>query len=198
MSASPRMLAGFIQSSLEAIEGMDAALGREVRARLKPETREAIESASAIGLVSVDLDVELTECFFAVAGAARARAALRENLRQSFDRPILKPILDGAFSIFGRSLGKMIGWAPKVWGLIYRDAGEMVVGEARPGRVRLDLLDVPLVISASPNYLYGSAEIFAGFFDVAGVDGNVRVIGPDLEKRSAGFELSWSRPFSGA
>ena len=193
MSASPRMLAGFIQSSLEAIEGMDAALGREVRARLKPETRDAIESASSIALVSVDLDVELTECFFAVAGPARARAALRENLRQSFDRPILKPALDGAFAIFGRSLVKVIGWAPRVWGLIYRDAGEMVVAEAREGRVRLDLLDIPLVISASPNYLYGSAETFAGFFDVAGVDGAVRLIGPDLEKRSAGFELTWSR-----
>ena len=193
MSASPRMLAGFIQSSLEAIEGMDASLGREVRARLKPETCEAIESASAIRLVSVDLDVELTECFFAVAGPARARAALRENLRQSFNYPILKPILDGAFAIFGCSLVKMIGWAPKIWGLIYRDAGEMVVSEAREGRVRLDLLDIPLVISASPNYLYGSAETFAGLFDVVGVDGAVRLIGPDLENRSAGFELSWSR-----
>jgi hypothetical protein len=196
MSASPRMLAGFVQASLEAIEGMDAVLGREVRARLKPETRQLIESTSAIGLVSVALDVELTECFFAVAGANRARAALRENLRQSFDRPILKPILDGTFAVFGRSLAKMIGWAPRIWGLVYRDAGEMVVSEAREGRVRLDLLDIPLVISASPNYLYGSAEIFAGFFDVAGVNGNVRVIGPDLANRSAGFDLSWSRHFS--
>ncbi len=193
MSASPRMLAGFIQSSLEAIEGMDAALGREVRARLKPETCEAIESASAISFISVDLDVELTECFFAVAGPIRARAALRENLRQSFDRPILKPILDGAFAVFGVSIARMIGWAPKVWGLIYRDAGEMVVSEAREGRVQLDLLGIPLVISGSPNYLLGSAETFAGFFDAAGVDGAVRLIGPDLENRSAGFEFSWSR-----
>lgn len=196
MSASPRMLAGFIQSSLEAIDGMDAALGREVRARLKPETRDAIESASSIGLVSVDLDVELTECFFAVAGSARARQAFRENLRQGFDRPILKPVIDGAFAIFGRSLSRVIGWAPKVWGLIYRDAGEMVVGESCEGRVRLDLLDIPLVIATSPNYLHGSAETFAGFFDVAGVDGAVRLIGPCLESRSAGFELTWSRsPF---
>ena len=95
MSTSPRMLAGFIQSSLEAIEGMDAALGREVRARLKPETREAIESASAISLVSVDLDVELTECFFAVAGPARARAALRESI---WEIPLPVVVLGGIYS----------------------------------------------------------------------------------------------------
>jgi hypothetical protein len=193
MSASPRMLAGFIQSSLEAIDGMDSALGREVRERLKPETRTTIESASPIGLLSVDLDVELTECFFAVAGAERARAAFRENLRQGFDRPILKPVLDGAFAIFGRSLARVIGWAPKVWGLVYRDAGEMVVGDAREGHVRLELIDIPLVFATSPNYLSGSAETFAGFFDVAGVDGAVRLIEPCLESRRAGFDLTWSR-----
>jgi hypothetical protein len=187
------MLAGFIQASLEAIDGIDAALGREVRARLKPETRDAIESASAIGLVSVDFDVELTECFFAVAGADRALAVLRENLRQSFDRPILKPVVDGAFALFGRSLGKVIGWAPKVWGLVYRDAGEMVVSDAADGRVQLDLIDVPLVIASSSNYLRGSAETFAGFFDLAGVDGEVRLLGPDLERRWAGFELCWAQ-----
>jgi len=191
MGGAPRMLAGFIQSSLEAIDGMDPALGCEVRARLRPETRRAIESARSIGLVAVDLDVELTECFFAVAGAARARAALRENLRQSFDRPILKPVLDGAFAIFGRSLGRMIGWAPKIWGLVYRDAGEMVVTSAELGRVRLDLIEIPRVISASPHYLEGSAETFAGLFDVAGVEGCVRLIGPDPAVGSAGFELTW-------
>lgn len=191
MGAAPRMLAGFVQSSLEAIDGMDPALGREVRARLRPETRRAIESASSIGLVAVDLDVELTECFFAVAGAGRARAALRENLRQGFDRPILKPVLDGAFAIFGHSLGRMIGWAPKIWGLVYRDAGEMVLTLAEPGRVRLDLLRIPRVISMSPCYLEGSAETFAGCFDVVGVEGEVRLIGPDPTMGSAGFELTW-------
>ena len=191
MPAAPRMLAGFIQSSLEAIDAMDPALGREVRARLEPKTRSAIEAASSIGLVSVDFDVELTECFFAVAGAARARAALRENLRQSFDRPILKPVLDVASAVFGRSLVRVMAWAPKVWGLIYRDAGRMVVGAAEDGRVRLDLLEIPLVIANSPNYLYGPAETLAGFFDVAGIEGRVRLIGPDVERRRAGFELTW-------
>jgi hypothetical protein len=193
MSASPRMLAGFVQSSLEAIDDIDPALGRKVRDRLKPETLDAIESASAIALVSVDLDVELTECFFEVAGPERARRALRENLRQSFDKPLLKPLLDGAFALFGRSLIKIIGWAPKVWGLIYRDAGRMVVAASEDGRVRLELTNIPLVIASSPNYLRGSAETFAGIFDVVGVAGEVQLIGPDLATRSAAFVLTWPR-----
>jgi hypothetical protein len=187
------MLAGFVQSSLEAIDDIDPALGREVRARLKPETLDSIESAPAIALISVDFDVELTERFFEVAGADYAREALREHLRQSFDKPLLKPVLAGAFALLGRSLVRAFAWVPRIWGLIYHDAGEMVVAAAEPGRVRLELRRIPLAIASNPNYLAGSAETFAGFFDFAGVDGHVELIGPDLATRSAAFVLTWSR-----
>jgi len=191
MTASPRMLAGFVQSSLESIDHLDPELGRKVRERLKPDSLDAIESAPPIALISVDLDVELTQCFFDVAGFEQARRALRENLRQSFDKPLLRPLLDGAFALFGRSLARTIRWAPKVWGLIYRDAGQMVVSSAREGHVELTLHDIPLVIATSPTYLCGSAETFAGFFDVVGVEGRVELIGPDLAARRAGFDLTW-------
>jgi hypothetical protein len=186
------MLAGFVQSSLEAIDDIDAGLGREVRRRLERDTLAAIESASAIALIPVALDVELTDCFFEVAGEGRARRALRENLRQSCDKPLLKPVLDGARVLFGRSLVRAIAWAPKVWGLIYRDAGEMRVAAREERCVRLELRDIPRVIAESPNYLVGSAETFAGFFDVAGVTGSVELIGPDLSRRSSAFVLRWA------
>ena len=108
------MLAGFVQSSLEAIDGFDRGLGRKVREHLKPETLDAIESAASIALIPVECDVELTERFFELAGVDLARRALRENLRQSFDKPFLRPLLDGVLALFGRPLVKIIGWAPQV------------------------------------------------------------------------------------
>ncbi len=57
MSAAPRMLAGFVQSSLEVIDDLDAGLGRAVRERLKRDTFDAIDTASPIALIPVDLDV---------------------------------------------------------------------------------------------------------------------------------------------
>lgn len=185
------MLAGFVQSSLDSIDHIDRELGRRVRGRLKPDSLDAIESAPPIALISVDLDVELTQCFFDVAGFERARRALRDNLRQSFDKPLLRPLLDGATALFGRSLARTIRWAPKVWGLIYRDAGEMAVSSALDGHVELLLRDIPPVIAASPTYLCGSAETFAGFFDVVGVAGRVELIGPELATRQARFDLTW-------
>jgi hypothetical protein len=185
------MLAGFVQSALEAIVDIDPALGRKVRSHLKYETLAAIESASPIALIAVDHDVELNDCFFALAGRANACAALRENLRRSFDQPLWRPFLDGARGIFGASLMRALGLAPRIWGLVYRDAGEMTVAECTVGRIRFDLCGIPLAIAASPNYLAGTAATLAGFFDVARVDGRVELIGPDLRNGCASLVLSW-------
>lgn len=192
MSATPRMLAGFVQSALEAIDDFDREVGREVRARLKHDTLISIDSASPRALICVDLDVELTECFFAVAGRERAQAALRESVRRSFDKPLLRPMLAGARAILGGSvMASAVCWVPRVWNLIYRDAGEMAVRERGEGRLCLEVTDIPLAISASRNYLVGSAATFGGYFDVAGVEGTVDLEGPDLETRSAAFVLTW-------
>jgi len=191
MSATPRMLAGFVQSALEAIDDIDPSLGQKVRFQLKRETLAAIESASPIALISVDYDVELTDCFFFVAGYANALAALRENLWRGFDKPWLRPVLDGARAVFGTSLLRTLTWAPQFWGLVYRDAGEMSVAERSERRLRFELCGIPLAIAASPNYLAGTAATFAGCFDVAGVDGRVELAGPDLQTGRASFALSW-------
>lgn len=193
MSASPRMLAGFAQSALDAIDDVDCGLAQKVRKQLKRETLDAIESPSPIALISVDLDIELTECLFAVAGPDRARFALRESLRQSFDKPLLRPVVDAARAVFGSSLLATVSWAPRVWALIYRDAGEMRVQERGRGRLCLELVDIPLAIAASRNYLDSWAETFAGFFDVAGIEGRVDLVGPDLQTRRARFVLAWPR-----
>ena len=42
MSSCPRMLAGFVQSSLGSIDELDRELGRRVRDRLKPQELEFI------------------------------------------------------------------------------------------------------------------------------------------------------------
>ena len=191
MSATPRMLAGFVQSALDAIIDFDPALGRKVRSHLKYETRAAIESASPIALIAVDYDVELNDCFFALAGRANACAALRENLRRSFDKPLLRPLLDGVRAVFGPSLMRTVSLAPRIWGLVYRDAGEMTVAERSDGRIRFDLCGIPLAIAASPNYLAGTAATLAGLFDIARVDGRVDLTGPDLRRGRASLSLSW-------
>ncbi|MBW2371712.1 MAG: hypothetical protein JRF70_04185, partial [Deltaproteobacteria bacterium] len=53
------MLGSFIQGTLEAIDRHDPELGHRVRDGLRPESREAIVSASRIAFLNLELDVEV-------------------------------------------------------------------------------------------------------------------------------------------
>jgi hypothetical protein len=191
MAEGPRILAGFVQSSLEAIDELDQAMGAAARQRLKPETLEAIEGASPIGWIAIEIDVELTEAFFAVAGAERACQAFRQNLVRGFDRPLLRPIAEGATAILGRSPHRLLRWAPKVWSLVFRDCGSMTL-DATPNGALLRLTDLPLAITASQDYLEGVGATIEGVFFLAGVPGRCELL--RIRGKEAEFVLSWKLP----
>jgi len=79
VSAGPRMSASLVQETLEAIARGDADLGRRVRESLRPASAETPRSASRISRIPVDIDVEITEHLFALAGRERARTILRSR-----------------------------------------------------------------------------------------------------------------------
>jgi len=191
LGGSPRILATFVQSSLEEMVKLDVELGNRVRAGLKPDVLEAIETASPISWLPVEVDVELTECFFRVAGAERARRAFREAMAKAIERPLLRTLVDGALGIFGRNPAKIMRWVPKAWSLIYRDCGQMRCAHAGEGSVSLELVLLPPSIVHSRCYLTGTAATLSAFFDWLGFEGQVRIEGPCATTRTASFHLSW-------
>jgi hypothetical protein len=183
------MLAGFIQGSLSAIDDLDADLGQQVRAAMKRETLEALESASRVGWLPLHVDIELTECFFEVAGEERALEALRDNLANTLKSTVLKPLLDGAFAIFGRSPAKVLRWTSKVWSLLYRNCGQLALAESDDHSAVLEATDLPPEMVAGTNYLKGLAASILGFFDLLGIDAKCEL--RDLGKTGATFVVTW-------
>jgi hypothetical protein len=188
---SPRILATFVQSSLEEMDKLDAAVGERVRAGLEPAVLEEIEKASSISWLPVELDVALTECFFEVAGSERATRAFREALTRSIERPLLRPFVEGALALFGRDPAKLLRWVPKVWSLLYRDCGEMTCPLTSAGAARLELSGLPACIVGSSCYLTGTAATISAFFDFLEIEGRVAVEGPRPATGCAAFEIRW-------
>ena len=185
----PRMLASFVQGSLSTIDDLDADLGKQVRAAMKPETLEELESASRVGWLPLRVDVELTECFFEVAGEERALQILRDNMANTLDSMVLKPLLDGAFGIFGRSPAKILKWSPKAWYLLYRNCGQLVLAKSDDRSAVLEGTDLPPELVASANYMKGVAAALLGFFDVLGIDAECEL--GKLGQGRATFSLTW-------
>jgi len=73
------------------------------------------------------------------AGAVRARELFRRNLTGALDAPVLRSLAQGALRILGASPARVFGWAPKVYGQLFRDAGEMRFERDAPGSARLEL-----------------------------------------------------------
>jgi hypothetical protein len=185
------MLASFVQSTLGAVERHDPALGAAVRTRLSAATREALAQASAISFVPIGLDVELTEALFECAGEERAREILRDNLAASFDAPFLHSFVSAALRVLGRSPERLMKWAPKVWGQIYRNGGEMRFVSEGEGAARLELEHLPPAIAASRRYLVGMAASVEAGFALADVDGEAVLVEHDPAAGRAAVRLAW-------
>jgi hypothetical protein len=183
------MLASFVRGSLSAIDDLDADLGQRVRAAMKPETLEELESASAVSWLPVRVDVELTERFVEVAGEELALQALRDNLANALNTPVLKPMLDGAFAIFGRKPTKMLKWTSQVWSLLYRDCGSLALAKSDEHSAVLEGRGLPPELMASANYMKGVTGALLGFFDVLGIEAECKL--EQLEEGRVAFLLTW-------
>jgi len=188
MAREPRILASFLHGTLEVIDSMGGDLGERVRASLKPESLEEIENAWSAGWLPLTYDVELTSAFFRLAGPERACEAMRKNMAETFSKPTLRSVIDGAVRIFGLSPSKLLRWGPRVWPVLFKDVAEMRV-EVGAAEATVWLEGLPPELAGDGDYLSGTAAGIAAVFDLTGVQGECRLA--EFGRGQARFELSW-------
>jgi hypothetical protein len=191
MEKRARLLGSFVQGTLEAIENYDGALGARVREALAPETREAIDRASRVALVPVELDLEVTERLYDLAGDERARAILRANLTATLQSPLLRSFMQMALRLRGNDPGRLFDWSSKVWNQIYRDCGDMEYIRLGESEGRIELHDLPEVLTAHPRYLDGVAATLNAVFSIANVHGHGELMAVDPGTGRAIISVTW-------
>jgi len=190
VSADPRMVTSFVQGTLDAIAEADADLGRRVREGLRPESAETLRSASRISLIPVEIDVEITELLFALAGRERARAILRNALTSTFESPLFGTFLQGALRLRGSNPGRLFGWCSKVWNQIYRDAGDMQFVPISDCEGRLEMERLPTVMR-NATYLGGTAATVSAIFTILGLEGTAELGTLDTATGRAVITAAW-------
>ena len=191
MEKRARLLGSFIQGTLEAIENYDAELGTRVRQALTPETREAIEGASRVALVPVELDLEVTERLYDLAGEERARAILCANLAATLGSPLLRSFMQMALRLRGHDPGLLFEWSSKVWNQIYRDCGDMEYIRLGESEGRIELRDLPETLTAHPRYLDGIAATLGAVFEIVNVHGQGELKAVDTGTGRAIISVAW-------
>lgn len=191
MPGVPQIRAAFCRSELGSLDAVDADLGQRVREVMNPDALMRIQTASRLAWLPVELDVELTRALFAVAGPVRAQKVLRDSMVAEFDGPMLRPLRAAAAALFGNTVKDASAWAPRVWSVIFRDAGELAVVDAGTNAVDFVLRDLPRVVLESPNYLLGFSAVFEAVFVIHGAKGSMFLTDPDPRTGEVRLKARW-------
>jgi hypothetical protein len=183
----PEIAVGHTRTALEVLAERSPGAGARVRARLRPESREALDAASRVDFLPAMVDLDVTVAIHAEVGPEAARQVAREALRRTLTGTLLGSLVRSAAALFGLTPPGLLRWSARGYGRVCRDCGELAMTSAAEGLVRLTLSGLPADLEA-PSYLDSMAGALEAFLDVCRVEGSVRV---EPRPGGAAFELRW-------
>src|SRR5688500_17018352 len=95
------MRASHIRSNLEEINRMSEPQRSAIRSKISPQRLEQIANSASVAWLPIECDMDLTFAVFSVLGASGNRRWSRDAMVRSAAGPLIKPLLDGARSVFG-------------------------------------------------------------------------------------------------
>jgi hypothetical protein len=184
------MRASHLRSNLEEINRMPEPARSGIRDKISPDVLEQVANSVSVAWLPVECDVDITRAVVDVLGVEGNRRWSRDALLRSANGPLLKPILDGASALFGLTPHALYKVAPRGFGMIYRNIGEVryeVVGELRARIVHEEILPSLLEV---PWYLEGIAGAFEAGYVFLGLEGEVH-LELDVAQRTAHYDIHW-------
>lgn len=185
----PMIRASQVKANLTGLERLGAGAERRVRERMSPETVEAIELATRVAWLPIELDVELCEAVDREVGRSRLWEWQVEAALESMRGPLLSPLVTGAVRLFGPKPGRLLKFASRAWSQVYRDCGEVELGSASDSAAVLEYRGGPDVVVADAMYLSTIAAGFSSVFLVLELTGDVDVDAADRD--CVRFRFSW-------
>ena len=186
---NPLKRASHVQANLTSIELLGVGQAHRVRHQLGTTRVSAIERASRMEWLPLDLDVALTDAVGEVVGMEGVRRWAKTSMQQSLDGPLLGPLRDGAVRLFGLEPNKILKWTPRAWSHMYKHAGTLEFLDAEDFRVELHHKDPPTAFRQSPAVLESVAASFSAVFDLCRIQGEAEVASITPER--VVFELRW-------
>lgn len=170
----PTVRASHCQATLRTLRAVAPEVVGRVEGCLPEEARQALASATTVDLVPAAWDVALVQAITAELGGPATRALARATMLDSLTGPLLGRFLEGALNLFGRSPGRILGWAGMAWGHVTSGCGTLRLAAATEGTAVLILEGMPGAL-AVPAYLDAVAGTLESIFVVCEVSGEVAV-----------------------
>jgi hypothetical protein len=187
--AHPEMRASLVKEQLAAID--DHAEGARVRAAVAPATLARIESATRVDWLPIETLLALLDATLATLGPEAAAAHWRRSTMRAFETPLVKPFTDGVVALFQPSPPRVFPLLPKLFQLIYRGIGRVLVENPAPDRLRVIHERVPAVMLASPAWSPSIAASYVASLDFLHVSAPAVDTEVDAAHQRVVFTLRW-------
>lgn len=164
----PQIKASYFQANLAALAVVGPRRG-EVEALLKDEI-DAARMASRADWLPMAFDQKLSRVVEELCGRDAVIAANRVAFLAAADGPLMRPIVQGAFRVFGVTPKGIIRMVHTGWDAGARDAGTMSV----------DFDDATATLhhrgmSAEPSWYAGFVGVLEGVLELTGFDGTAEM-----------------------
>lgn len=191
--SDPAVRAAHLKEDLEALEKVGPAFAARVRARVRPETLDAIRAASRVDFLPVALNVEVVRAVHAEGGPEGTRRWTRASMTLATGA-YLKPFLNLVSALFAPSPAALYKYVPRAWALVYRNCGRIEVEDVGPGVTRIVCAEFPPELR-SPEFAASMGGTLESIFDLCAYDGRVQV--DPTADGSVRYVATWSRRAEG-
>jgi hypothetical protein len=141
-SATPQFRANWTKLALKVLRTRperDAVL-----ARIGGDVLGQVRQAGVFEWLPAPLHLAIANAIHAVLGEDGGRHFWRDLMQVSFERSLLKPLVDGGTRLFGRSPHGILRMTPQAYQLVTRGCGVVRVSSAEsPGSVLLTFSELP-------------------------------------------------------
>jgi hypothetical protein len=175
--------ANWSKAAVKAIRQLDPVRRDRVLAALGAEQLAELRAAGVFDWLPARVHMAILSAVHQL-GAAESRQFWRRLIVASFDRSLLKPLIDGGLRLFGRTPLSILRMTPQAWTLVSRRCGVVsVVADRVPGsaRMRFDNLSPELRALEWIELCEGQCQ---GALDFVGMQGRVTSYAEELAQGS--------------
>jgi hypothetical protein len=167
------------------------ALKRDVlMARIGDEASRQVQVAGMLSWLPAEVHAHLFDVTHAVLTSKGAVSFWRDLMFNNLELAVLRPLVEGAISLFGRTPHSLVRMSPRAWSLVARDCGGQRVqrGSGRT-ELTLEVFDLPRVL-ATPGYVDHCVGNFEAVLKYLKRRGTVNVLEAAPDRGKYTFELA--------
>jgi hypothetical protein len=170
-SGAPQFRANWTKLTLKFLRQRSAPDRDPILTRVGGDVVARVRAAGVFEWLPASLHLSIADAVHAALGDEGSRRFWRDLMMLSFDRSLLKPLVDGGIRLFGRSPLGILRMTPQAYQLVSRDCGVVRV-EPGPvaGGVRLSFEGLPaaLRVPAWVEICAGNCEAALAALDLRG------------------------------